>query len=288
MKAKLFLSALVLSSTVMAETNWDLLIKEAETAKTKRGIITENFQEIKVVELGGGKLRFDGFTSMIDTNRMKLIVETDSTIKETCLKFVERGNKYKFKARLVFNKGPVENDFSFVLDNKVHSSSAFENPVVIGKSEMKELNPTDSTPFMNRAFESLNVDVSALYLDLMNTAINSSTGSQVVVDLSKHNGMACDIGMGFIKPTLIKIVSYDRALPESVSWISESTLTDLYKTFNEQLEKTTKVKDVETQKLNEAFVLGWSVAQVKSNLSETIFAKSERSQKLLKTLKIKK
>ena len=287
MKAKIFLSLLILSTAVMAETNWDQLIKEAESATTKTGVIVKDFQEIRVVELKGGKLRFDGFTSMIDKNRMKLIVETDRTLKETCLSFVERGNKFKFKARLVFNKGPIDSEFSFVLDEKVRSSREFENPVVIGKTEMRELNPTDSTPFMDRSLESLGVDVSALYLNLMNNAINSSTESQVVVDLSKHNGLACDIGMGFIRPTLVKTVSFDRALPESVSWISESTLTDLYKTFNEELEKSAKLKDIEAQKFNEAFILGWSIAQVKSNLKEVIFSKSERAQKLLRTLKIK-
>ena len=153
---------------------------------------------------------------------------------------------------------------------------------------MEGLGRNDKTPWTNRSNEGVDMDTSTYYEVIMNAAIKASKTSEVIVNLDENNGIACDIGLGYIRPSLIKLFEFEKAIPEPVYWLSQENHRDLYSLFNNKLNNIEKVKDAEEQKFIEAAALGWSIVQVEpTTLLDTVLKKASRGQKLIKNFKAK-
>lgn len=285
MKTKLITSMLLLSNMAHATTNWEQLIKETPAAKNSEVVVDKNYVQLKVVELPNEKIRFDGFTMLTNKEKIKLVIETDKTLKEACSDYVNLGEKFRFKASLAFNKSTINGDFNFSLNGKVRNSSEFENPISFGKTRFDELGNA-KTPWTNSRNIGSGIDVAQLYSNVMNEGLQASRGQQVVIDLTSQNGLACDLAFGYIRPTLRTTVSYERSLPQTVVWVSEKNYSELYRVFNDEYKKSIARNGEADMKFNEAIVLGWSLGQLDSDVKDAVFKKFDRAPKLLSTLKV--
>mgnify|MGYP005689386879 CR=1 FL=1 len=283
MKTTLIMGLLALQTAAMAETNWDQLVLEAPEAKTYRVELDKRFVEFDLVKFNSGKVRFNGFSRLSSKDKVKLVYHMKKKgLEEACRDYAELGGRYKFKAELVFKKGAVAKDFSFNLDGKTYSSADFDNQLNVGKVAVEELGATDRSPYTSSA----NDEISE-YSELMNSAIENAHGDTVVVDLSKNLGIACDIGLGFIKPVVTQTISYEKAMPNLSYWIDQKSYNELYRLFNDEMKKVSPSIERDVQKFNEGLVLGWSLAQGNERLKDVVLKNGDKGAKLLKSLKLK-
>lgn len=288
----IYLLLLVTSKNVLAETNWEELQEIAKNPKYVTAINTQTRAELKLVELAKGRYRLDSF-KVVPLHQMVFTYESSRELKELCRGYFENRNK-KFKAKLTFSKNNEINFSSFVLENgEKLGIDMIENPFVASELKVRDLSENDQTIWIDKTLDSIKMggNVNQYYLNLFNQHIKNSVSDVVEIDLSELNGLACDIGLGNIKPEISANLTFERALPLVSFWLKREIFAEVANHYV-QIAKSAQLKK-EDAKINEKnqLILGWSLAlaemssrSVEESLLSKVLKSENRRGDLLKAL----
>lgn len=288
----IYLLLLVTSKNVLAETNWEELQEIAKNPKYVTAINTQTRAELKLVELAKGRYRLDSF-KVVPLHQMVFTYESSRELKELCRGYFENRNK-KFKAKLTFSKNNEINFSSFVLENgEKLGINMIENPFVASELKVRDLSENDQTIWIDKTLDSIKMggNVNQYYLSLFNQHIKNSVSDVVEIDLSELNGLACDIGLGNIKPEISANLTFERALPLVSFWLKREIFAEVANHYV-QIAKSAQLKK-EDAKINEKnqLILGWSLAlaemssrSVEESLLSKVLKSENRRGDLLKAL----
>lgn len=280
---KAFFGLILLANVGYAETDWNQLIKLSPNAQVKEGIIDSRFKELKYVELPDGRIRFDQFTKLANRFKFKLSIHSKRNIvKDACSDFAGLGKS--FKAELKITRSELPSIFTFKnAQGKQYSSDQFENKIKISEIFSKGLTSYDETPWitMTKKF-SANESASTYVRDVFNAAIKSSKGEVITIDLTSHNGIACDLAYANIRPVFYRTIESEKALPDRQYWITKDNFNALSNMYNyelELIEKKAATKATESQK---NILIGWSFSELKLEKTSTIIWNTKDRFSLLK------
>lgn len=287
-----YILLLMTYTNTFAETNWEELQEIAKNPKYVTAINTQTRSELKLVELAKGRYRLDSF-KVVPLHQMVFTYESRRELKELCRGYFENRNK-KFKAKLTFSKNNEINFSSFVLETgEKLEIDMIENPVVTSELKVRDLSENDQTIWIDKTLDSIKMggNVNQYYLNLFNEHIKNSTSDVVEIDLSELNGLACDVGLGNIKPEISANLTFERALPLVSFWLKRELFAEIANHYV-QIAKTAQLKK-EDAKINEKnqLVLGWSLAlaemssrSAEESLLSKVLKSENRRGDLLKAL----
>lgn len=286
-KLKIASLVLLLQVNAFANTNWDKLVEVANNVEIENvkadsaGLI-----QFKVAKLPNERIRFMGFTSYNSQSRMILTVHSKKNeLEKICNDYSVF--KKSFKADLSFNVTPAEDTFEFTMKNgRQFTTLDFENNFTNSEAEAA-LSDSDKFPWILNSGDMgkfKDVGVKQGVVNLLNNAITNREGDMVTVDLSNYNGLACDIASGYMRPSLSKTISFEKALPESSFWINQDSFTEIYKTFWSTHAQITSDLKSEEAKASELVLLGLSLAN-KPTEKESVFKGKGRVLSLFNALK---
>lgn len=290
------LAIISLMSTTAFATDWNKLIEQMPTAtlqtlklETMLDSLSVNYASFK-----DGKFRFVDISEYNNKTPMVLTIESsqEETIESACTSSARFKNS-KFKAQLKL-KIPTLN-----IDNLKSNGQlvAFENPLKIDEPKLVLLSTQNSrftwiNNMRDGEFKQYGDDTGAGVTSFIASAIsNRDKEGNVIIDLSKNNGLACDIAVGNIHPTVYRAIESEKGLPlKEASWVTKEGFANLYKSFWADPLHSSKIQTLPTQKeieSNELILIGMKLAQSEADgFQKNVFRKGARALNLLKAIKL--
>lgn len=251
-----------INHSIVAETNWDELQEVAKNPKVVSAIDPKTRFEIKLIDLGNGKFRIDSFKT-VPLSQLYLIYEGKKDLKDLCSDYYLYKNR-AFKAKVLFSKNN-EIDYSFFkLENGMSlKKEMIENPILSTEIKVRDLSENDKTIWIDKTFENVKMggDVNQYYVNLFNSHIKNSSADEVQIDLSKLNGLACDIGLGNIKPEITTQVTLEKSLPTISFWLNRELFSEISVHYANMANATQAEASDAKYKDRGHLLLGWSLAQ---------------------------
>jgi hypothetical protein len=274
-----YLIASVLSSSVYgAETNWGDLIKNINSIQVETVKATNSDITFDVAILPSGKVRLIRLNQAYIPEQAVLMIDSkESDLKKTCQESILYRNP--FKASLLINKGGPAQGFNFQLSNGEQlNSEMFENPYRVINNSV-EIMAGSKFPWTPLARYEKGPE--AELLSLINNAMKSETGS---IDLSDHNGVACDIASGHVKLSFASSVIHEKGLPKKTAWINQYQFAEFYRGFWADRNKFKSQLSASELRTNELILLGWNLSEVKFDKT-TLYESANRLGSLFSALK---
>jgi hypothetical protein len=253
------LASLLCSSAYAAETNWGDLIKNINSIQVETVKATNSNITIDVAILPSGKVRLIWLNQAYDSEQAVLKIDSkESDLKKTCEESLLYRNP--FKASLLIKKGAPAFGFNFQLSSGEQlNSEMFENPYRIMNNFVQIL---PRSKFSWTPLGRYEKGPEAELLSLIQNAMNSETAS---IDLSDHNGIACDIASGHVKLSFASTLIYEKGLPKKTSWINQYQFAEIFRAFwSDRIELNSSLPAAEV-KTSELILLGWNLSEVKFN-----------------------
>lgn len=274
-----YLLASVLSSSVYAaETNWGELIKNINSIQVETVKATNSDITIDVAILPSGKVRLIRLNQANVPEQAVLMIDSkESDLKKTCKESLLYRNP--FKASLSINKGGPALGFNFQLSNGEQlNSEMFENPYRVINNFVQIL---PGSKFSWTPLARYEKGPEAELLSLIQNAIKSET---VSIDLSEHNGIACDIASGHVKLSFATTVIHEKGLPKKTAWINQYQFAEFYRAFWTDRNKFKLSLSGTELRANELILLGWNLSEVKFDKT-TLYESANRLSSLFSALK---
>lgn len=283
MKVKIIALSL-LSLKSFAVTDWNQLLTIAKKAEIET--VTTSGARFDVVKLPGSRVRFYGFKGVQSADMKVVIHSAKKDLEKICNDYsvFQKG----FQAELRINIPAISEQMEFTLaDGRALNSSLFENKFEVGDVQVDQLPDDMKFPWTMSSADYLKFGSKGVkqgFVQMLNTAIKGSQG-EVVVDLSKYNGLACDLAAGYVRPNLNRTVNFERALPEASYWINLESFTEVYRSFWNDHSRL-KTNTAEEMKASELVLMGISIAD-KNSEKDKLLEKSNRISDFLDALKHK-
>ncbi len=265
-----FLFALLLINffdSASALTKWEDLEEVAINPKYVHATDAKNRTEMKLIDLGNGKYRIDSFR-VTPSSPLVLIYGGKKDLKDLCSDYYLYSHK-TFKAKIVFSKNQEINYSNFVLDDGTRmSEELIENPILVSELKVNDLGQSDKTLWIEKTADKLKMgsDVNQFYVNLFNSQIKNESDRDVEIDLGHLNGLACDIGLGNIKPEITVNITLEKPLPVVNFWLKKDLFSEISTTFL-SLTKNYPIKSDDNKALEKnQLILGWSIAMAEQLL----------------------
>lgn len=266
-----------------AQTNWERLISEAPQAVREIGRFNNGRGEFNLARTASGKIRFLGFRSY-QAQPAKLTINAKGLALD---KLCEQSLilKKPFSATLTVQAEPLPEDLAFRIKGALYEASALQNPYqVLGHTYTLEEGSDFVWTHRTGDFVRYNEQggPSATLLGLIHDAVKEKRGPQVI-DLSEHNGIACDLAGGHVQLRAQSKVRYEKGLPDKVAWIDQGSFQNLFHDFwQDRLALKDRVAPQDS--LNADMVLlGWHLGE--KNVEKSSVMKVARISNLMAALK---
>ena len=272
MKNKIKIKSLIIASTFSlsvqaTETNWTKIIKDMNLIQVETVKINNSSLNIDVASLPDGKTRLVSVNRIKIPEQVMIQIETNETnLKALCEESLVFKNY--FKAQLLVSKGNLPQIFSFTLaSGEKKNSSHFENPFQI-ENEKVEILSGSKFPW-TYAYElgRYQNGPEAKLISMIELALRQQTAETVTVDLSEHNGIACDLASGKAQLSLTKSIRHEKGLPDRKSWINKDRFAEVYRGFwKDRMELNSSLTGTDLRS-HELVLLGWNLAEIKFDRS---------------------
>jgi hypothetical protein len=272
MKNKIKLKSLILGLTFSlsvqaAETNWTKLIKDMNLIQVETVKIQNTSMNLDVASLPDGKIRLVSVNRLRIPEQVIIQIETkEKDLKTLCEESLVFKNS--FKVQLLVSKGTLPQNFSFSLaSGEEKKSIQFENPFQI-ENEKVEILSGSKFPW-TYAYElgRYQNGPEAKLVSMIELALRQQTAETVTVDLSEHNGIACDLASGKAQLSLNKSIRHEKGLPDRKSWINKDRFAEVYRGFwRDRIELNSSLTGTDLRS-HELVLLGWNLAEMKFDRS---------------------
>lgn len=261
------IAILSIGKSANAETNWNELQEVAKNPKYVHAVNVKDRSELRLVEIGRERYRLDGF-KVIPLSQITLLYEGKKELRDLCRGYFENRNR-NFKAKLSFPKNNELDLTFFVLEdgNKLRPDM-IENPVISAELKVRDLSGNDKTLWIDKTLDSIKMggDVNQYYVNLFKTHIQNAPTNEVEIDLTELNGLACDIGLGNIKPEIAMNFTLEKSLPSVSFWLKRELFTEIAGQYV-QISKNNQLKNQDNKLMEKKqLLLGWAMAMAEISL----------------------
>ncbi|QDK44768.1 hypothetical protein DOM22_06110 [Bdellovibrio sp. ZAP7] len=267
---------LIIAATANAQaTDWGSLGKWAPSLKSESIYLDpDTGLRAEVYKLPTGASRFHRL--FVKNTPIKVIVDAKRNSKagDLCKLSIFLGKR--FKAKLVI---PGDGISAAALAK----FSTFENSVVVGEPK---INLTKNYGYWISNDTEYRESKGSLEneISLIGAKVRESDGREIQIDLSDKNALACDLMEQTVQFSVVRDITYEKALPDKTMWIKQSAYTSIYQQFWKFQPNVVSNKNTPKQnEIAEAFALGVAARSVVA--TSEMLNSAERIQTFLNSVK---
>ncbi|WP_413294757.1 hypothetical protein ACLSU7_06550 [Bdellovibrio sp. HCB185ZH] len=256
-------------------TDWGSLGKWAPSLKSESVYLDpDTGLRAEVYKLPTGASRFHRL--YVRNIPIKVVVDAKRNSKagDLCKMSIFLGKR--FKAKLIIPGDGIS-------PAALAKFSTFENSVVVGEPKIN-LTKNYGYWISNDTEYRENKGSLESEISMISEKIRESQGQEIQIDLSDKNAFACDLMEQTVQFSMVRDISYEKALPDRTMWIKQSAYTSIYQQFWKNHPNVVSNKNTPKQnEIAEAFALGVAARSVVA--TSEMLSSSERIQTFLNSVK---